>query len=104
MDFYTRQCLKKLYVQKTDPGFIEYLHGLGRMQGRIVCLTSSGSYAEAEEMSESLRISSQLTDEERRRLPKKIRISDMVKGIQGRVDDINRRARGNRLIFWIAEL
>ncbi len=105
MDFYLRECLEKLYAQKTDGNFEDFLFYLTRQQGRIACLYSSGESLEAEKMAEDLRISVQLTADEEAVVPKNIRLSGLVDRLQARVNGINRRSSGrNKLRFGIMEI
>lgn len=105
MDFYLRECLEKLYAQKTDDNFEDFLFYLTRKQGRIACLYSSGDFSEAEKKAEDLRISVQLTADEEAVVLKNIGLSDLINRLQDRVRDINSRSRGrNKLRFGIAEV
>ncbi len=105
MDFYLRECLEKLYAQKTDDDFENFLFYLTRKHGRIACQYSSGDFSEAEKMAEDLRISVQLTADETSVIQKDMALSDLVHRLQDRVRDINRRSRGrNKLRMGIAQI
>lgn len=105
MDFYLRECLEKLYAQKADDDFENFLFYLTRKHGRIACQYSSGDFSEAEKMAEDLRRSVQLTSDETSVVPKNIRLSDLVNRLQERVRDINRRNRSrNKLRLGIMEI
>ena len=103
MDFYLRQCLERLYAQKTDADFTDFLFYLSREHGRILCLYESGRQKEAEARSEDLRKKVQPTADESAAIPENTSLPDLIDRIQARVSNINRRARSrNKLRFGIA--